>query len=399
MVQQRLFWRSQRENDPPRAYANFRDYTDVGGRRAEALIPEGHTRATTNPDLAIKLLADRLSMYEDRRRAKTLTGRSSFSTLLEYGSYHLDKLAGERNLTPEWLAYTEQVIERAVEFWGAGRDIRDITPEDLTKFWGWLERKLQGRSGKPVSGGTIRHHLNCLSAMYRRAVSERYAERNPVHDMYDKPNAATNESEWLEMPLATGVLAAAKDYEPERSDGLQFVYALVATFLLTGARQDEVFGLEWQDLLFDRKLVVIRPNNWRRLKTQASQRPIPMWPQLEAILLEHQEEEQKTGLVFPSKVRGKTQMITDIRKILDKLANTVECETWPWLYSNGNRKLRTKMFRHTYCAARLQTLDGGAPVSVYTVSREMGHSSTDMVSRVYGHLGEIRQRKPVVEYL
>ena len=61
-------------------------------------------------------------------------------------------------------------------------------------------------------------------------------------------------------------------------------------------------------------------------------------------------------------------------------------------------ELRTKAFRHTYCAARLQTLDQGAPVSTYTVARELGHESEAMVRRVYAHLGEIRHRSEVVEY-
>ena len=56
------------------------------------------------------------------------------------------------------------------------------------------------------------------------------------------------------------------------------------------------------------------------------------------------------------------------------------------------------MFRHTYCAARLQTLDRGAPVSTYTVARELGHSSEAMVRRVYAHLGQVRHRSEVVEY-
>jgi hypothetical protein len=49
-------------------------------------------------------------------------------------------------------------------------------------------------------------------------------------------------------------------------------------------------------------------------------------------------------------------------------------------------------------AARLQTLDRGAPVSTYTVARELGHESEAMVRRVYAHLGEIRHRSEVVEY-
>jgi integrase len=56
------------------------------------------------------------------------------------------------------------------------------------------------------------------------------------------------------------------------------------------------------------------------------------------------------------------------------------------------------MFRHTYCAARLQTLDQGAPVSLFTVAKELGHGGEAMVRRVYGHLGQVRHRGAQVEY-
>jgi hypothetical protein len=56
------------------------------------------------------------------------------------------------------------------------------------------------------------------------------------------------------------------------------------------------------------------------------------------------------------------------------------------------------VFRHTWTAARLQTLDRGAPVSVYTVARELGHGSEEMVRRVYAHVGTVRHRSEVVEF-
>lgn len=60
--------------------------------------------------------------------------------------------------------------------------------------------------------------------------------------------------------------------------------------------------------------------------------------------------------------------------------------------------VRSKAFRHTYCSTRLQTLDQGAPVSQFTVARELGHGGDALVRRIYGHLGEVRQRSEVVEY-
>ena len=82
-------------------------------------------------------------------------------------------------------------------------------------------------------------------------------------------------------------------------------------------------------------------------------------------------------------------MVTDFRKLLDAVA-----ERAGWKAG----EIRGKMFRHTYCAARLQTLDNGAAVSVFTVGRELGHGGDTMVKQVYGHLGDVRHRSAVVEY-
>lgn len=82
-------------------------------------------------------------------------------------------------------------------------------------------------------------------------------------------------------------------------------------------------------------------------------------------------------------------MLTDFLKLLDALATRAGWKAG---------EIRSKMFRHTYTAARLQTLDQGAPVSVYTVAKELGHGGEAMVRRVYGHLGQVRHRAKVVEY-
>ena len=54
-----------------------------------ALKPPGERYATTNPDIAIKLLADRLSDLEQRKRDKILFGREKTATIAEYASHHL----------------------------------------------------------------------------------------------------------------------------------------------------------------------------------------------------------------------------------------------------------------------------------------------------------------------
>jgi hypothetical protein len=94
-------------------------------------------------------------------------------------------------------------------------------------------------------------------------------------------------------------------------------------------------------------------------------------------------------LTLPFGLSAAKRRIRDIHRLLDRVAKRAGL---------GAGELRSKAFRHTYCAARLQTLDRGAPVSLYTVSRELGHGSEEMVRRVYSHLGDVRHRSEVVEY-
>ena len=82
-------------------------------------------------------------------------------------------------------------------------------------------------------------------------------------------------------------------------------------------------------------------------------------------------------------------MITDVRKALDSIGERAGCK---------RGEIRTRRFRTTYATARIQTLDRGAPVAIWTVAREIGHSSPAMLEKVYGKLGEIRHRSEVVEY-
>jgi integrase len=160
----------------------------------------------------------------------------------------------------------------------------------------------------------------------------------------------------------------------------------------------------------DRRTVTFRPNAHRRLKTGTSARVVPLWPQLEEILKAFlfQGGDAPHGLLFPSPA-GPDAMLKDFRKVLDHVA--IAAGFWEYVVDADGQQVRdahgepvkrgtvrSKMFRHTYCSARLQTLDQGAPVSIYMVGKELGHGGDSLVKRVYGHLGAVRHRAEVVEY-
>ena len=81
-------------------------------------------------------------------------------------------------------------------------------------------------------------------------------------------------------------------------------------------------------------------------------------------------------------------MLRDLRGSIEKAVQAAGIE----------KHVTFHTLRHTYGATRMQTLDNGAPVSPFTVMKELGHSSLKMIEEVYGHLQDQRHRSDVVEY-
>ncbi|WP_067094019.1 tyrosine-type recombinase/integrase [Synechococcus sp. MIT S9508] len=73
----------------------------------------------------------------------------------------------------------------------------------------------------------------------------------------------------------------------EQIEIFQFLY-------FTGARLAEIAGLQAEDLCEDR--ILIRPNESRPLKTEASERSIPIHPRLQSLVIELRK---KNGLLWP----------------------------------------------------------------------------------------------------
>jgi integrase len=375
--------------DRPGWYGDFRSYGDVGGRQ-EGLVTEGATRTTEDYAVAVQLYAARHKQLEQARRDGVLLGQTKRRQLAEYVAYHLEQKAKTGKVEARWIECAETFLRRAVEHFGAARYLDTL---GVAEVQAWLVGLGEGKdTTRPLAAGSVRHHLNALSNLYRRAGSEGVVAPgyNPASAILEKPSGHDRtESSFLEVHDGALLLEAARlPLVQVNAHPTRHAHARVGAFLLTGGRVREVLGLETEDVSFDRQVITFRPNQWRRLKTKKSRRTVPLWPQLEEILRAYvfNPERPPTRLLFPAEDGG---MLRDIRGLLDRLG-----ERAGWKAG----EIRARMFRHTYCSARLQTLDHGAPVSPYTAAKELGHGGQSMVDRVYGHLGTVRHRAGVVEY-
>ena len=364
-------------------------------------------------------MARRLDELQRLREGATVERRPEPVGLAEMVRRHLvaTKLAGQ--VTDEWILATEKFLQRAIDYFGQQRRVDAIKRKEIIE-WSQSLATIETNRGKPLTRSSVRHHLNAMSRLFRRAQEQEVIAVgcNPVAALLEKPQKLQSDAIFLEIDEAALYLEAARTLPPATCNphslhGLM-AGALVGSFLLTGARHDELLGLELDDVSFDRRTIHFRPNQWRRLKNRHSKRVVPLWPQLEELLRTYIIEvrvRQPGTLLFPSFESGQERMFTDVRKLLDRVSVRSGFLRPRLDPTTGDQKrngrgeldwegqrIRSRIFRHTYCSARLQTLDRGEPVGVYTVRREMGHSSDDMVNGVYAHLGDIRHRSDVVEY-
>ena len=413
-IRSRLYSRRRGKTSPSRYYADFRDFDYVGGKQ-EPLAPPGSKRATTDEEEALELARRRLDELEGV--AEKLPDRSVASerTLGSFVEKHLLLLAKARDAelreetrrigeepTPrkrrawyQWQRAIQKHLERALLYFGEDRDLALITPGDIGRFVSFLQEYTTAQ-GRTLASGSIHQHLNSLSKLYRRAMSEELVADNPVSQIFERPKIQRQETPFLEVHEMTEILRYAfEDYDPVREDrAILYFPVILATLALTGAREQEIFGARVGDLDLDRQVLHIRENRHRTLKTENAPRPLNIPSQLVRILRQYLSGGQrpKGELLFPGENdAGNEAMIHDLRKAYDQMP-------MPEARLPGVA-LRSKMIRHTWCAARLQTLDKGAPVSTYTVAEEMGHKDTKMIKRIYGHLGRVRHRGEEVEFL
>lgn len=396
-----------RGDGQPRYWGDFREFVRWGGKR-EPLCALGETRGTMDRVLAQEIFAKRLrELDEARENDKIAAPVKKRPGLSQAVAEHLAAKSRLGNVGDMWIQSAGIFLGRAIDHFGPERRLATIGPDDVTAWVEWLRtiltnrgRKEPDQPGRPLSEGTLRHHVNALSNLYRRAQRRGYVAQgyNPVAllDRGEKPQGGRSPTRFLEVPEAALLLEAARTYPVrKREPEMRLAHPIIAAFLLTGGRAKEVLGLRVEDVSTDRKTVTFRPHDFhkgKRLKTAGSTRVVPLWPQLQEVLeplLNHRALEGGT-LLFPApRLTDRQAPVTDLRDMLDRVAKRVGCQ---------RGEIRTRIFRVTYATARLQTLDRGAPVSPWTVEKELGHGSRDMLEEVYGRLGTVRHRSEVVEF-
>jgi len=239
------------------------------------------------------------------------------------------------------------------------RPVGTISKADIMAFRAKLA-DLPGRSGAKLSNKRINGVLAPLRQILAEA-ADRHGFVSPALNLKPlrlrKTDVEPFTIEQVQQMLAT-VRADWRHYFTVR--------------FFTGMRTGEAHGLKWKYVDFDKRLILVRETfvlgEDEYTKTDSSQRDIQM-PQIvfEALKAQH-EATAKLGAYVFCNLEGKP---------LDN--DNFSGRVWyPLLRHLGLKNRRPYQMRHT--AATLWLASGEAPE---WIARQLGHSSTEMLFRVY----------------
>ena len=261
---------------------------------------------------------------------------------------------------PGTVASDQQAWEKIVRFTGARR-VGDITPRHIERLKTTLKKS--GFEGRPVAIATINRVLRHLKAIFNQGIRQGlFRGPNPVLkvELYKTTKTIPD---FLTGNEVERLLDAAKEHSQE-------IHWVILLGVYLGLRKNEIVNCRWEWFNFHQRMVKVTKSNTFQIKDH-EERTIPLSKRLIEALTPHRQE---SGYLFeerkrPGKVgRYRFDPHRDFRIVA---------------IAAGVPNSSLQQCRRTFGSLLAQ--EG---VSIFKISRWMGHSSVNVTARHYLGLQE-----------
>ncbi|MFF2348082.1 tyrosine-type recombinase/integrase [Pseudarthrobacter sp. NPDC058119] len=272
------------------------------------------------------------------------------------------------------------------------RRISTITSQDIEKWVADL-RATPTPGGKKRSEGSVRGSFLRVQKIFTYAVQHRLISFSPMTAL-KKPRLPQNNPNFLTLGQVTALAEQLDSFEP---------YGLIVRFAVwTGLRSGELGALRIRDIdLLHKEVRVERTMSWVQEgwiyttpKSARSRRTVPLLSdslidELTAYLAQHRKRTDPDAGLWPGKIKGHPVATYD--RAYDP-KGFYRYSFKPAARALGMPTLKFHELRHTFAS-----LMAGYGVSMFELSRLMGHGSITVTDGVYAHLykkdySELRQR-------
>jgi integrase len=287
------------------------------------------------------------------------------------GDYLQNWLASMKNaLRPTTYSHYELLINNHISKGISELLIKDMRTDQIQSMYDkWIKDGL----GIP----TVLKIHQVLHAALERAVKTGILIQNPSRYV-SRPKEQHREMRFWDEAEAGRFLLAARENR---------LYCLFHLALTSGARQSELLGLKWQDIEWSRGILHIQRQLTRggdmfaSLKTKAGKRSIEIGANTLTALQEHYKLQQLERRIAGNAWQENDLIFTTRIGTPMHQKNMLDNYYWPLVRAADVPEIRFHDLRHTAVALMLSH-----GVSVFVVSKIIGHARPSITSDIYGHL-------------
>ncbi len=286
-------------------------------------------------------------------------------TLSDWLEYWMDTIVRPNRAETTVYAY-QKIIDNHLDPALGSIPLLKLAPKDIQQYYIQVQRE------NGLSSNTMRRHHDLLSSALRTAVRQDMLLVSPM-DRVEPPRSKLYEADF---------------YNPEE---LKRLYALLAGRRLElpaklagslGLRREEICGLKWENVSFERRLVYIREARTafgativqKETKNRSSVRTLYM-PDDVFRLLSEEKHRQARELREPS-----GHVVLD-HKGQPYSPNALSLAFTRFVRHNDLPRVTLHGLRHSF--ATIASFQG---VSLFDIGKALGHSTPATTGRIYTHL-------------
>jgi integrase len=305
-----------------------------------------------------------------RRGEIVVSSRLTVNELAEEYFTLIDSLVATGERSQRTLDLYRQRYRTHIEPILGRKRVQDVRGEHVAAVYG-------KQRASSLAAWTISGTHTILSGLFQFALTRSYITTNPL-DRLSKIEKPKQVSEREARRLNTEEIrrlckAATPRYRP-----------IIVTLAWTGMRVSEALGLQWEDVDFDAKEIRVRgqltdEGTFKRPKTKAGTRTVPLLPVVEQELREHRKKQLALGLVGSDRLVFTTHDGKPLNRhnVRNKGIGTAADKAG--LHPEGATKITTHDLRRTFISHLILGL-GLDPVRV---SKIAGHSNVSVTLNVY----------------
>ncbi len=329
----------------------FLDYYDQYGNRQRQTVPKGTTKK--DAEKLLRKIQDDVSqgLYMPVKQIP------KFSEVAQEWLEH--KKVNIREST--WTVYDGHTRNHFGEF--NSLKIDRITTKDVEQY-------IVKRQSAGMNILTLRKILVSMGQIFSLAVRRNYISVNPLTNAERPRSSGDDENENIHVLTPAEIRKLLKNVK-----GLKY-QALFNLAIFSGARQGELLGLKWSDILWDKSQIHIqRTYNTGQFylpKTKTSKRKIDIGPDMLSILKKWSLACSKfdLDLVFPTA----TGQPINHNNLVNRQFNTA-------LKDAKINRIRFHDLRHTYASLLIEQGE-----NIKYIQNQLGHANPTVTLNVYAHL-------------